>query len=362
MQLEQLKIHQFRSLETTELQFSPCLNLVYGNNASGKTSLLEAIYFLGRGKSFRMQTSAPLIQQGQTSFHLHGRLSNPISKSSFSIGFHKVGAELLVKLGGERVKKLSEVAKLIPFQVISSDSHKLLEDGPDVRRRFLDWGLFHVEPQYHSDSKNYIHSLKQRNAALKAKRPKKECNIWLEKMEECGTRLNETRSTYLADLVKVINNLHETLALEEKSLGFKLLTGWNQEFPNLRDYWEAQYPQDYFHGFTGGGPHRADLLIYFGERKAKEHISRGQQKLFAILLLVSQVIQVCKQTNKTPILIIDDITAELDQTRVQCLLDLLADLPIQIFISAINPIELNLSKWRDKKLFHVEQGKLKEVV
>lgn len=362
MQLDFIKIDQFRGLASTELSFSPRLNLISGSNAAGKTSLLEAIYFLSRGKSFRNTHSASLMQYGKNSFGLFGRFFNSMTGISTPVGFQKTGAQLEAKLNGNRLEQLSQLASLLPLQVISPDSHRLLEEGPEIRRKFLDWGVFHVEPEYLGHCKNYYTALKQRNAALRAKCSMKEVESWLEPLAFEGEAINAAREGYLRQLSEVALEIQEQLAFPEENLSFLLKRGWNAQSNSLADCLQEQTQLDFHQGFTGSGPHRADLTLLIGDRKAKEHISRGQQKIVAAILLLAQVRLVWQIKQKAPILIIDDLTAELDGLRAQKFLELLGDLPIQLFISTIQPESLDLSQWSDKKLFHVEHGSIKEVV
>lgn len=168
MSLRRLEVRDFRCIAATDLEFDGRCNLISGANATGKTSLLEAIFFLGRGRSFRTARNETLIRKGAEELLLTGRFEAGESIRPVGVRYSREGFE--ARAGGNRIGSLAELASILPVQAIDPEVHRLVEDGPQERRRYLDWGVFHVEPRFVEQWRRYQRALKQRNAALRLKR------------------------------------------------------------------------------------------------------------------------------------------------------------------------------------------------
>src|SRR5512138_1994128 len=274
MSLRRLEVRDFRCIESAELEFDARCNLISGQNASGKTSLLEAIFFLGRGRSFRTPRNETLIRAGSRELLLAGRFEAAGGLRPVGVRYGTDGFE--ARAGGSRIGSLAELATILPVQAIDPEVHRLVEEGPQERRRFLDWGVFHVEPRFVEHWRRYQRALKQRNAALRAGSPDEVVRAWDPELVEAGIALAESRRGYFESLRLAVAAAGERLlgAPVELSLHDGWLAG-----TSLDDALSSAWPRDRERGTTHAGPHRADLTIRLGGDAARHRVSRGQQKL-----------------------------------------------------------------------------------
>jgi len=350
MSLEFIRINNLRNIAEAELKPSPRLNLVWGSNGSGKTSLLEAIYLLGRGRSFRESRLKSVIRKNEHSLEVFGYTSN---KQKIGIRKSKSGTE--VRINGQPVKKLSILARNFPVLVITPKSHEILERGSEYRRRFLEWGVFHVEPNYQRTSYEYRRILAQRNASLKNKSIT--ARAWDKQLVEHANRLNRFRSDYLQEISTHIDNLARELLG-----GKKIEIAWKRGWPNGTDLSELlvqSLDSDSKRGFTYYGAQRADMLISVEEESVSSWASRGLQKLIVTILFIAQAEMIRRQTGVVPILLMDDPYAELDNESKSKLMGMLVGLHNQTFITTTDK-EL-YSKRSLGASFHVEHGVISSV-
>ena len=202
MSLSLLEIHHLRNIQHTKIEPVSRLNLIIGKNASGKTSLLEGIYLLGLARSFRSHKAGNYIQEDKSATTLYGKLT--INQSDTNIGFEKSLKNTEMRLNGEKIKKVSEIAKLLPIQILGPESHSLLDTGPKLRRKFLDWGVFHVEHNYFDIWKRYRRTLLQRNSALRTN--PKMVTFWDKEFCETAESIDTFRRDYLTKLKPIFQN------------------------------------------------------------------------------------------------------------------------------------------------------------
>jgi DNA replication and repair protein RecF len=358
MSLHRLQVRDFRCIEGAELDFDSRCNLVSGPNASGKTSLLEAIFFLGRGRSFRTPTNETLIRKGQEGFLLTGRVGEGSSHRPVGIQYTRAGFE--ARAGGESVRGLAELATILPVQAIDPEVHRLIEEGPQERRRFLDWGVFHVEPRFVDRWRRYQRALKQRNAALRAEAPESVVRAWDPELVEAGKGLAESRRRYFDLLRPAVARTGETLLGMPVELS--LSDGWSSGEQGLEQALEASWGRDRERRLTHSGPHRADLGIRVGGDRARHRVSRGQQKLAAASMLLGQLRCDAEQGSPTACLLVDDPAAELDPGNLERLVSVLVDLPAQLFLTALDPAVTAFERLPVARRFHVEHGKIAALI
>src|SRR5271168_5388053 len=200
MSIRRVQVTDFRCLQSAALDFDPRFTLISGSNASGKTSLLEALYVLGRGRSFRTRRLEHLIRHGCERFIVFGEVD--AFDRRVALGVEGSPAGVRAKLGGAKVASLAELAPLLPVQIIDPEIHRLIEEGPSRRRRFLDWGVFHVEPRFVDDWQRFQQALKQRNAALKSHQPRAVTSAWDNDLLRYGELLSTARSRYVGLLAE----------------------------------------------------------------------------------------------------------------------------------------------------------------
>lgn len=361
MSLTRLGISHFRNISQADIEPSSNLNLIIGKNASGKTSVLEAIYFLGRASSFRTRHFERVIQKGQQSLTVYASQKTR-NGQIVSFGLQKDTKKVQIRINEQKINKVSELAVNMPLQVIHPNSHQLLEEGPRHRRRFLDWGVFHVEQSFYPAWQRYQRALKQRNTSLRNHSGKQLVQSWDKELIESGNILDTARQKYVDELqVSLYDYTRPILGDMEISLRYK--NGWNKDL-SFSDALKRAINDDQDRGFTTVGPQRADIAILADGVLANERISRGQQKILVTGLLLSQAGLYNKKTENQCILLIDDVAAELDPDNREKLLNVLKEMKVQMFLTSIEKQMLAplLGKTTPRKTFHVEHGNLTEVV
>ena len=360
MGLTRLNVKHVRNLLDVQLQPCPGLNIIVGDNASGKTSLLEAIYLLGMGRSFRSINIKHVIHQGINSLMVFGSVESS-SSNSINLGIEKQKDKTRIKVGGEWVKTTSSLVLHLPLQLITPDSHKLIEQGPRYRRQFIDWGVFHVEHQFHETWTRFQKTLKQRNAALKQNISRQALQVWNQELYRTVSNIDEMRRRYVSELVPIaLEGIKQLTGLDDIQLSYQ--QGWKQDLDYM-DYLTQQDQLDREAGYTRYGPHRADISIRQSGMPAAERVSRGQQKLLACALRLAQVKHLKNKRNIQSLVMVDDLPAELDQERRGKFLEMLRELDIQVFVTATEEdLITNRDAWKERKMFHVEHGQVREMV
>jgi DNA replication and repair protein RecF len=357
MSLERLGIQDFRCIGRTELEFDHRCNLISGQNASGKTSLLEAIFFLGRGRSFRTNRNETLIRAGSTEFMLTGRIE--AGGISQPIGMRVTGEGIEARYGGRAVSGLAELATRLPVQAIDPEVHRLVEGGPQERRRYLDWGVFHVEPRFVEYWRRYQRALRQRNAALRAHQSSRLIRAWDPELVEAGVIVADHRARYVSELQAAVAVVGERLLGLRIDLG--LSRGWSVE-RTLEEALELSFARDEERGLTHVGPHRADITVRVDGHVARDRVSRGQQKLVAAAMLLGQLQCDAEQGSGVAALLVDDPAAELDAQSLGRLLAEVLRLPSQLFITALDAENPALQGLPGGHRFHVEHGSVTRLI
>lgn len=358
MGLEHLVVSQVRIIEHTELAPSPGLNLVFGPNASGKTSLLEAIDLLSRGRSFRTRRMESLLTWGAAQLRVVGRIACE-SGPSIAIGIEKSRQNSQLRVAG-RDAALSDLAAALPVQTLHPESHRLIEGSPGERRAFIDWGVFHVEPRFIEFWRRYHRALRQRNVALRAQKGAAQIEAWHGKLSEAADAIDRYRRAYCEALVPRARQYAQRL-LGNEDLRLVYRRGWRDD-TDLAIVLTETLRRDRQQGYTQAGPQRAELRVHFNDQPAAEAASRGQQKLLAAVLRLTQMELLLDRTGRSGVFLVDDLPSELDEDHRAALLTALKALNAQVFVTAIEPERLNISLWAQRKLFHVKQGRLEEVV
>ena len=353
MAVTELQIQRFRCLDSVTIQPHPQENLISGHNASGKTSLLEALFFLGHGRSFRGTTLRGLVQDEQEDSLLVAKVSDPDGR----VGIQIQGGSLTVKIDGVRASSRSSLVARVPVQVIEPGIHKLIEEGPDQRRKYLDWGVFHVEHAFYAAWKRYRKALDQRNTALRERLGGKELAVWEDTLVASGEEVESLRSQYLGKLAPYLDTAGEQLF--GAPLECRYSRGWS-DGSSLAEAMQENREKDRRLFRTHAGPHRADLRVRLNRKLARARVSRGQQKLLAAGLVLAQVALFAKEREKPAVLLIDDPAAELDANSLEKLLNYARTVPAQRFITALD--SSLIPPCEDSTLFHVEHGKVEKVV
>jgi DNA replication and repair protein RecF len=326
-----MQVTDFRCLQSVALDLDSRFTLISGANASGKTSLLEAIYVLGRGRSFRTRRLEHLIRHGAERFVVFGEVETP--ERRIPVGVEGKTTGVRAQVGGEKTGSLAELALMLPVQIIDPEVHHLIEEGPSRRRRFLDWGVFHVEPSFIGHWQRYHVALRQRNAALKSRQPRAVISAWDPDLIRYGDLVTEARSRYVMLLATQAETVGRNLL--GMDLGLSYRRGWSRD-QTLAEALQQSWNHDQESGATQVGPHRAELSILLDSAAVKDRISRGQQKLLAAALLLAQVKLFPESAPVQPSLLLDDPAAELDDDRLEGLIHEVSSHSVQLIVTTLH--------------------------
>ena len=353
MPLRRIRITALRCLEEVELSLHARRNYIYGPNGAGKTSLLEGIFLLGRGRSFRTRQIRRLVRHGTEGFAVFGTVARD-EDGTQRLGVAYRSGHLEKKIDGNAASGMAELARVLPVHALDPSMHALVEGGPSERRRFLDWGVFHVEQGYLESWKRYRRVLSHRNAALKRAATDHELQPWSVALAEAGEAVDGSRRRYLDLLAPSVADFGERLLARPLTLRYR--RGWTDE-EGLAATLEGLRDRDRQSGSTEAGPHRAELVLLLDERRVQDEASRGQQKLTAAALVLAQVAVESALHPGRSMVLIDDPAAELDGQSLERLLESLDQLQAQLVLTALDREQLPPSP--GYPVFHVEQGKVR---
>jgi len=368
LSLAEVTVDDLRCIEHAELQLHPGHNLIWGGNGSGKTSLLESIFLLGRGRSFRTRNSERLIRHGRDRLVVFGRTaggddpaegppSAPRIPSSLtqSLGVQVSRADgTIARISGATARSLTELTQAFPVQVIDPGVHKLVEEGGHRRRRWMDWAVFHVEHQFGDWWLRYTRILKQRNAALRTQPA--QVSVWDTELARVGELIAESRRRFVESLLPYWRE--SVLALSGLEPELHYFKGWAQDV-SLAEALVASKARDESKRLTHPGPHRADVIVRMNGRPAREVLSRGQQKLVAVAMTLAQLNLLQEATQTTPTLLLDDPAAELDGDHLRRFIEQVMRLQSQLVLTSLHS-ESHLFG-TPNRVFHVEQGRVQPV-
>jgi DNA replication and repair protein RecF len=353
MRLDELEVRNIRILSSVDCTPGDCLNVFVGANGSGKTSILEGIHILGSGRSFRTHRLSELITREQSWLRVRGVIRGEDGASE-SIGVEKGAEGLRIRLAGDEVRNASELARRLPLVVITPESQRLLTDGAVLRRQLMDWALFHVEPTYLSVLQRYKRALRQRNAALRDGAGPAALAPWDQETAEAGEGLHRLRDRFLESILPVYGKTLENLI----SMGVEIRyqPGWDTA-TGLSQALQGNLTTDRARGFTGVGPHRADLR-FTTEGAAVHHVlSRGEGKLFVVGLVLAQARFLLDAQGRRPVVLVDDLASELDEDSRGRFFAQLRLLGAQIFVTTVSRDLVETADWEGLRVFHVERGK-----
>jgi len=358
MTLLKLDIYAVRNIQKESIIPTPAINFIYGENASGKSAVIEAIFILGRAKSFRSATIKPVINFAENHLIVSAQTAQK-NGGTLHLGIQLDSKSFSCRINQQTTQKRSDLAYALPLQIIHPKSYELLDAGPQLRREFLDWGVFNDDGNFLPAWRNYKKALSQRNSLLKAKRPQ-HIKVWDKELVNYGTIVNNYRQFYLQKFKPVFIDIIDQF-LEINDIDIKLLSGWDTSI-ELQQILTEDLDKDLRYGFTHSGPHRGDFQLLVNNRLARDFVSRGQLKLLVMSLKLAQVQLLANEHGNMGCFLIDDFAAELDAINRAKLLHFLSEMECQVFITATEISEFgDLSRIKNYKMFHVEHGNIKQV-
>ena len=358
MTLLKLDIYAVRNILKETIIPDAAINFIYGENASGKSAIIEAIFILGRAKSFRSATIKSVINFAENQLIVSAQ-TQQANGGTLHLGIQLDSKSFCCRINQQTTQKRSDLAYALPLQIIHPKSYELLDAGPQLRREFLDWGVFNDDEKFLPAWRNFKIALSQRNALLKAKRPE-HINVWDKELVYYGTIVNSYRQLYLQKFKPVFADIINQF-LDIDNVEIKLISGWDTAM-DFQQVLIENLDKDLRYGFTHNGPHRADFQLLVSNRLAKDFVSRGQLKLLVMSLKLAQVKLLANEQSNMGCFLFDDFAAELDVINRAKLLQYLTEMKCQVFITATELSDFgDLTQIKNYKMFHVEHGNIKQV-
>lgn len=355
MQVQRITLGQFRRFAQAQWSPSAGINLLVGRNGIGKTSYLEALHLVSYGRSFRGRVRDGLVRIDQEALEVFvqwledGQGSDAVPRRG---GLRHSGQAWTARLDGEDVAQLGQLCAALAVVTFEPGSHVLISGGGEARRRFLDWGLFHVESGFTPLWRRYTRALKQRNALLKQGAARDALDTWDHELAVAGEPLTDARLQYLARLQEQLLPLSAAIAPGLTVLGLDYQPGWRRHDMPLADALLLARERDRSQGFTSVGPHRADWAVRHADLPGREMLSRGQAKLTALTCLLAQAADFAAERGQWPVLCLDDLGSELDQAHLGRILDWIEQTQAQTLVTATAVPEA--FHGRPHTVFHVE--------
>jgi DNA replication and repair protein RecF len=354
--LESLYLRNFRGYEQASLQFSPSLNLILGNNAQGKTNLLEAICLLSMGRSFRTRHAAELIREGQPAFFLDATFMKDGLSQTITLSFD--GKHRKLRLNTTDYSSFTQLLGLLPIVLYAPGDTLLITGSPAERRRFIDLHIAQIDPVFVQHAYRYLKALKQRNHLLRQK-AEADLPAWEESLALSGSYLMKKRKEAIAHLNELARQSMQLLS-EGKDL-FEM--GYESSLPSdedsvqfLAEQLQKSRRRDLYVGNTTVGPHLDEIAIQINQRLAKLYSSEGQKRTCLAALKLAEWERLKSTVGFAPLMSVDDFTIHLDTTRQTLFLNELQKLG-QVFLTSPYTADM-IDTFTEKKIFSVEGGKI----
>lgn len=353
MRFERLRVDGLRSLSNLSIELDPGINLFVGANGAGKTSVLEAAFLLSHGRSFRQGAREALVQRDATSLSIFAELRHANDRV-LRLGLGRTGARWDAKIDGS-TEPLGSLVRECAVVCFEPGSHALIAGAAEERRRYMDWGVFHVEPDFLVGWRRYQRALKQRNSLLRSAEGLQDALFgpWEREMAHTAAQMDRQRHEYMDRLRPLLQQQASGLLPELGSPELRYRRGWAED-RELGEQLVEMRARDAGRGHTSIGPHRADWSLVFQHAPLREHLSRGQEKLAALACLLAQAQWYAADRGDWPILCLDDLASELDQDHQAALVANLGAVQAQVLVTGTEVPEALRSM--PQRRFHVEQG------
>ena len=355
MLLTRLQVRQLRCLVEAELELAPGLNLITGANGAGKSSLIEAVHLLGYARSFRGRVSDGLIRTGASDLEVYAEWLDG-HQQPHRAGLRHGGSRWQARMDGAAAPSLTELCAQVAVVTFEPGSHDLIAGGAEHRRRYLDWGLFHVEPAFVPHWRRYARALKQRNALLKSGPGHAALLPWDRELAEAGEGLTRLREAYLEELEPFLADQAQAFLAELGVASLEFRPGWKRVDLSLADALLLSRERDQAQGHTTVGPHRADWRLQFTGLPGREALSRGQEKLSALACVLAQAQHLAARRGDWPVICLDDLASELDLAHQRQVLQAAVGSGAQVLLTGTQVPDALTDGAFPYRLFHVEQG------
>ena len=359
MIIKYLELSDFRNYDELHIDFSNKTNILFGDNAQGKTNILESVFILGTTKSHKGSKDSEIVRFDKD----YGIIRALFEKEGVD---YKIGIQLrrdkrkIISINNNLVKKAADLLGIVNVVLFSPEDLSIIKSGPDKRRRFIDITLCQIDKEYLFALSSYNKIVNQRNKLLKSFDPgsdiRETLNIWDEQLVNYGSQVIKKRESFLNEIGETINDVHKDLTGRDDILTVKYEKDVDEN--EYRDRIISLRDRDIRYKSTSAGPHRDDVSFNIDGRDVRKYGSQGQQRTVALSLKLSEIEIIKKYTNDTPILLLDDVLSELDMKRQKFLLETLGD--TQTIITCTGLDEFVNNRFKIDKCFRVTEGKIKE--
>ena len=355
MLINNIELQNFRNYNSEKIELNPNINIFYGDNAQGKTNIIEAIFISAFGKSFRTNQDKEIIKKGETFSNIFINYKNKNRDGKVKI---QISDKKRIELNGIKIKKLSEILGNINIVLFTPDDIGILKNGPANRRKFLDMMIGQIRPNYVYNLNLYLKVLEQRNNYLKKidlnKIDNELFNVWDEKLAECGAIICKYRQEFINKISEKIKDIHNRITENKEKIKIEYITDSvnKEEFLKLL---KDRRKLDIIKGYTTSGIQRDDFVIYINDEPVNIYGSQGQHRTAILSLKLCELNIIKEEIGENPILLLDDFMSELDEKRISNFLKNIKE--TQVIITCTKKIEIeDLSK----SIFYVNQGTVKK--
>lgn len=373
MPLDQLRIYNARNLKECNLQLYPSFNIFFGSNGAGKTTILESIYLLLRSRTFRSSKYKTFINDDSSDCTVFSKFI-ALNGNDFTLAISR-SKDILqptLKLNSTKIYSISTISELVLLGLITPESFNLLDSGPSIRRKFIDWGVFHVEPDFINQWRNYKKVISNRNNLLRqlalkypnaagpvCDKEKQLITCWDPQLTKLNNILSKYRETQINNIEPIFRNIISKFSIDlSENISMDFYRGWTKDI-DYSEYLVSKLDEDLKASNTRFGTHRSELKILYRKQLARDVLSRGQKKIVVLSLILSQFIYLSniEKTTEHKILLLDDIDSELDEKNLKIFVDILMDIDGQKMITTTNENKFKyVSELDNSGMFHVKQN------
>jgi len=360
MHLRNISGKNFRNLREFNLELKPGINLIWGNNAQGKTNLIEALFFLGNLKGFRGNKNIDFIHWQEHLALLKGVTISPLAFQEIQIKIEP--SQKKAQLNGKSALNAKEFFTAFPVVIFSPEKMTLFEKGPSGRRAFLDRAVFLMEDDYLEKVRRYTYVLKTRNFLLREKKDKKELEVWTEAFIETALPVISKRNKFLKDILPEVENNHYIITERKERIDFEIKEETDDHIEtNLRKRLEKSLEREKNLGYTIIGPHTEGPVFLLNGKPIQNFSSQGQKKTFLISFKISQLNQFYKKKGYSPVFLLDDLGSELDKKRIKIIFDLIKENQKQVFFTATDPYILKNMSISPDTILKIKNGEVQKI-
>lgn len=366
MHIKHLSLINYRNYSSVDLDFHSQVNIILGENAQGKTNLVESLYVLGFGKSFRTPQDKDLIFMSEMYTHVSAVVQKKEQTTQLDFRYNQKGKKE-IKVNEVPLTKLSELIGHLNVVIFSPEDLQLIKGTPAIRRKYMDKSISQIYPYYYRLLVDYNKVLKQRNMLLKQKDVESMIEVWNEQLCDLGAKIMKYRLEFLKELKKICFDIHLNISQQKEHLKIEYISNYLPKNLGESDVYDKIYSGmllnlqsrlslDIKRGYTSVGPHRDDLLFHINDRDSKKFGSQGQVRTTALSLKLSEISIIKKILDDNPILILDDVLSELDQTRQNELISYISD--IQTFITTTEVNSILEEHIKDANIINIKEGSI----